>query len=510
MRFRWVAVAVAWAVCLGGWAFVWAMPSTYQASAKIYVDTESVLRPLLDGLAVDTNVMSQVKMMRTVLMSRPNLERVARETDLALRAPNDASFEALVSDMPNRIGLVEGGRDNTFQLTFSDRDKVISRRVVQALLDSFVEDSIGIKKEDSNSAQRFLEEQIREYEQRLRTAEQQLADFKQQNVGLMPGESGDDDSRLQTEMQSLEALQAKARQLSERRAELVRQLDGEEPTFGFAGAGAAGPSSPLDLKIGELQKRVDALLVQFTEKHPDVVTLREQIAQLQARKRAGEVTAADVASAAADPSQAALRGLAVNPVYQNMKISLSQTEVELADVRTQLAQQQGVVAGLRGRVNTMPKVEANLAQLNRDYEVNRTQYTALLQRLESARLSDQANASSDAVKFRVIEPPMVPRLPVSPNRMLLLAAVLVFGIIAGVAAAVVFSFIRPVFSTRESLAAATARPVVGVIMKATAEANVPLWRRDFILLAAAYGMLVATFGGLVLAVNLSVQKLLES
>jgi len=172
-RFKWTAMCVAWGVALIGWAIVATLPNRYEARAKIFVDAESVLKPLLQGLAVNTDVMNQANMMSRVLLSRPNLEKVAQETDLALRAPTPEGFQRMIDTLPTRIGL-NGGTGNVFAVSFQDYDPQMAYRVVKTLVDAFVESAIGVKREDASGAQRFLREQIQDYEQKLREAEDRL------------------------------------------------------------------------------------------------------------------------------------------------------------------------------------------------------------------------------------------------------------------------------------------------------------------------------------------------
>ena len=459
-RFRWVAVGIAWAIALAGWFAVALMPNQYQARAKIFVDTDSVLKPLLAGLAVATDTVGQVNMMSRVLMTRPNLEKVARDTDLALRAPTPESLERLLDSMPTRIGI-GGGQGNIYSITFEDSDPQMAYRVVRKLVDTFVEDSLGNKRDDSAGAQRFLREQLGEYERKLREAEDRLADFKKNNLGLMPGQTGDYYARRQSIAEDLAKLRSQYAVVEQRRDELRRQLEGEEPTFGLVPEATPGGRAPTaaDAKIAEYQKQVDQLLLQYTEKHPRVIALRETIEQLRKQAPAEPPVATPL-----DSNRLAARMLDVNPVYQAMKINLSQTELELVELRNKIAQAQGVVGDLQSKVNTIPEVEAQLARLNRDYEVNKAQYTALLQRLESARLSESAEGSQEQLKFRIIEPPAVPLIAEGPNRVLLSAAVFALALGGGLASAFILTQIRPVFSTRQSLLNATGGiPVLGMI-----------------------------------------------
>lgn len=489
-RFRWHALGAAWSLALIGWIVALLQPDIYETRTRVYVDSDSVLRPLLTGLAVNTDVSNRVNMMSRVLMGRPNLERVARETDLYLRAPTPADFEALVTSLAINIGLEGGGRDNVYSLRYSDKDPAMAQRVVQALLDVFVEDTLGGKRADSDSAQQFLQTQIREYDNRLRQAEDRLADFKKRNVGLMPGETGDYYTRSQTASGLLQDLRAKQRLALQRRSELEKQLQGEEPTFGIFAEANTGTA---DGQIAEYRRQLEQLLLQYTDKHPRVLALRDTIAQLEARDAASNSRTGRSAAVPRDPAAAAGFALDINPVYQNIRIQLSRTQVELAELRQQISEQEALVGALRSRVDTIPQTEAELARLNRDYEVNKAQHQALLQRLESARLSERAETNAEGVKFRIIEPPTAPLIPASPNRALLLTAVLLSALAAGAAVAFALDQMRPVFWSRGLLAAVTGLPVLGAI-SLTAPAAQPSWfRREPVLVAAAYAGLVATY-----------------
>jgi len=489
-RFRWYAVALCWAIALIGWGVVIMMPDVYESRARVYVDTDTVLKPLLTGLAVNTDVNNRVGMMSRVLMGRPNLERVARETDLALRAPTPDAFEGLVGQLAFQIKLEGGGGDGTYSIRFADGDPKMAQRVVRTLLDTFVEDTLGVKRQDSDSAQKFLLAQIKEYDDRLRNAEDKLATFKQQHVGNLPGETGDYYAAMQTAVKDLEGLRSQYRLADGRSRELHKQLEGEEPTFGLFSEEGGGDSAT-SAQITQYRKDLDGLLLVYTDKHPRVVALKETIAQLEAQE-AARVSKKKSAPGAMKRDASSI-ALDINPVYQNLKLELSRTEVEMASLRQQISEKETVVAGFKSRVNSAPEIEAELTRLNRDYEVNRAQHTALLQRLESARLSEKAENSGERVRFRIIESPQVPLLPIGPPRGLMMAAVLLAAL--GVAGVLAFFLnqLRPVFLSRGMLAELTGLPVLGAVNYVPWEEQQSFFRRDPTLVAIAGGGLVVAF-----------------
>ncbi|RPI13894.1 MAG: chain length-determining protein [Lysobacterales bacterium] len=500
-RYRWPALALTWLICLVGWAVVAMIPDEFEARTQVYVDTESLLKPLLEDIAVQRDVMSQVAMVQAVMLSRPNLEKVARANDLFLNAPTPLQQEKIIDDLADRVVLTSSAprlarpradQGGTFSVAFADNNPVVAHGVVQSLLDTFMEDSLGMKRTDSGVAQRFLQSQLSEYERKLVEAEGRLADFKKFNVGLLPGAEGDYYNRLESSIAQADQLNARYRQVSERRNELQRQLDGEEPTFGLTGPVGG---DPIDAQIASYQVRIDQLKLQYTDKHPEIVAIRDTIARLEAEKAEGLRISSSVAPpASGSPSEEALaRSLDMNPVYQNLRIALSQADAELAELRGQRDAQNQAVANLRGKVDAIPEVEAELLRLTRDYEVNKKQYDELLQRLESARISEQADQNTEDVKFRVIEPPVVPLAPSGPERPLLSALVLLLGLGAGLALGFVLQQVRPVFSTRDALRQVTGLPVIGAVTSAVVQGFVPWYRRQSALAGGALLALLAVF-----------------
>ena len=489
-RFRWYAVACAWALALAGWIYALSQPDVYEARARVFVDTDSVLRPLLSGLAVDTNVQNRVAMMSQVIMSRPNLEKVARETDLYLRAPTQEAFARMVDDLPARISL-QGGRENTYTLRYSDTDPAMAQRIVQTLLDAFVEDTLGVKRADTDTAQEFLTQQIREYEARLREAEDSLARFKKENVGLLPGETGDYYTRLQTAQTKLDDLRSQSRLVEERRNELQKQIDGEVPTFGLFDSDSASGGAT-DSRVAEYRRQLDQLLLQYTDKHPKVIALKETIANIEAQAAADATKKRATQPLPKNPQEAMARALDINPVYQSLRVELSKAQVEAAELREQIAEQQAAVSNLHTKVDTIPQIEAELKRLNRDYEVNRAQHQALLQRLESARLSESAEASTENVKFRIIEPAVRPLIPTGPKRGLYMTAALVGALGAGLALAIVLGQLKPVFLSRAMLKDITGLPVLGTISFQEPKSQRGFLRSQPVLVGAAFaGLLLA-------------------
>lgn len=481
-RFRWAAVAVAWVVALVGWVVILTLPNDYEATARVYVNAETTLKPLLRELTVSTDTLSDVGMVTQALLSQPQLKAVASATGLESRASNPKELEQLLDGIKLRTTIARLPNQDIFRISFRDHDPEMARNVVQVLLNNFMQNSLRKDRTDTVQAQSFLQSQIKLYEKRLEQAEEALADFKKKNVGLMPGEGGDYYNRLQTAQQDLNLVQAEYRAIESRRDELKRQVEGETPVLGIGSGLGSMAGTTVDGPIADLEKQLADLRVKFTDKHPDVIRVRQTLDDLY-KIRDEERRKASKAARSSGGS------LDVNPVYQQMRVALSTAEAELAASKAKLAEKQQAVGYLKRMVDTIPEVEAQLNRLNRDYAVVKKQYDGLVQSLESARLSEEVQAGNEQVTFDVIEPPRLPLIPVAPNRPILLAVVILLALGCGGIVSYFLNQHNPVYFSGQSLRAATGLPVfatVGLV------GSTPISRNDK-LLAVAASLLLVTF-----------------
>ncbi len=506
-RFRWIALVVAWVISVAGWLIVFTIPDMFEARARVYVDTRTALRPLLQGVAVDQDIEAQLIMVRQALLGGPNLEKVAREADLLLRARTPEERQALMSGIAKRISIElepPAVRDpripNTFfKITYQDQSRDKAIKVVDVLLNSFVEDTLGTKRGGAESAQAFLQDQLNQYRERLAQAENALAEFKRRNIGLVPGEQGGYFQRLDREQANVQRVEGLLRVALSRRAELERQLSGETPYIAAMGSASrprsgSGAAQPADTasRIQETQARLDDLLLRFTDKHPDVIAAQQALVDLKARQQE-EIKAVQ----RGDPGAAAVAGASANPVYQSIQLQAHEVDVEVAALRGELNDYRGNVVELRRALDTAPEVEAEFTRLTRDYDVTQTQYNALLQRLEQARVSEDAQQTG-IVDFQIVDPPTSPFEPVFPSRPLLILAVLFVAVGVGTGIAWLMCKLRPVFLHGRTLSELTGLPVIGVVSMAWVERHRSLLRRDYLRYFAAVGMLLAMTATVVL------------
>ena len=491
-RHRWLALAVAWLIAIAGWTVVSRMPESYVANARVYVDTSSMLGPLMRGMTVTPNVNERIAMMSRTLLSRPNLEKLAQMTDLDVQVVTEADREGLIRGLQNSISLNATRDNNLYSISVTNRDRQTARRLAEALITVFIETSMSNQNTDNSEAQGFLTQQIIESENRLIMAENRLAEFQKNNVDMLPGEAGDYYNRLRMARRNLQEAELQLRELENRRRELNRQLDGEEPVF-IAGGPSGIRNSPVDQRIQTLQVDLDRLRSRYTEQHPEVRRTQGLIEELEAERQL------EYAANGGDLGQT-FGALSNSPVYQGMRSLLAETQAQAAELQVRVDEYQSRVLELESSVNRIPDVEAQLTQLNRDYQVINRQHQQLLERREAARLSEDLQQNAGDVNFRVVDPPFVPQNPSQPNKPILHAGVLVVALGGGGALALLLALLHPIVTDPRMLAQSTGLPLLGSV---TYQKNKVQIRKDRWNLAAfvVLGMgLVAAFGTVVVVI----------
>jgi polysaccharide chain length determinant protein (PEP-CTERM system associated) len=501
-RYRWHGMVAAWIICVLGWAVVMALPNVYEAQARIFADTRTALTPVIEGLAIQQDVSAQLNLVQQSLLGESELSRVIDETDFATIAKSQADRAKIMDRLRKEVSVnIEISRDKVqrsgqvYSISYRDADRARSLKVVDVLLKAFVEETVGGKKQNSDVAQEFLRERIVESEKRLRDAEQRLADFKKINVGTMPGAEGDYFTRLQNEMDANRKARTALSVAMSRREELTRQLregasmaagTGVVPTVASDGRQVAAGDT-----VGRMMQargQLADLLTQYTDKHPAVAALREEIANLEQR-RARELEALRLG----DPEAVLATGASANPVYQSIQLALNETGVQIAALRGEISQHEQKISELQRLVQTVPEVEAEFARLNRDYDVTKSQYQALVERLAKANLGKDAEATGSAVLLEVLNPPTAALNPVAPKRPLLVALVFLAGIAGGAALAWLLSKFNPVFNHSRELEEITKYPVLGVVSLSTLKEFHVAVRQSYLRFGAVAAGLVFTF-----------------
>tara|TARA_R110002073_G_scaffold187005_6_gene345670 strand:- start:1958 stop:3520 length:1563 start_codon:yes stop_codon:yes gene_type:complete len=455
-KYRWVSMIIAWIIAIAGWITVCKLPDDFEATSRIYVDTQNILRPLMEGMTIAPNLQQKISIMSRTLISRPNVERIVRMVDLDIKLNNEVERENLVTELMKEIKLGVTQGENIFSLSYNNKDPLLAKDIVQSLLTIFVEEGLGRKKEESSSALRFIEQQISAYEEKLVAAESALTAFKQKNMGLIPGDGRDYYSQLLEAGDILRKAQLSLKEAEQARNAIRKQISGDEPVFllePFATAVESFADPELDSRISTLEENLDNLTLNYTELHPDIISTKRLISQLEEKKK----EKAKLATPGSD------LGRNYSPMLQQLNVALADAEAAVASMQVRVEEYTTRYNRLKSLSSAIPVVEAEFIQLNRDYKVNKSNYEQLLERRASAQMSGELTSVSGLLSFRIIDPPTVPDKPSGPDRQLLFTFVLLGSLLFGVGVAFIISQIRPAFHSQSSLREVTGLTVLGTV-----------------------------------------------
>src|ERR1022692_551799 len=495
---RWIGLAAAWVAAIVAVAIVYRIPEKYEASARVYVDTETLLKPLLAGLAIQPNLDQQVSLISRTLISRPNVEKLVQMADLDLQSRRPAERDGLIDNVMNTIRLTGGAATNLYVISYRDPSPERARKVVQSLLAIFVESSLGDKRQDSRSAVKFIDDQIKRYRDTLQASESRLKDFRLKYIGVAGRDGQDYFARLSRLSADIDGAKLELESATESRDSYKHELAGETATYlpdpGEARARDAVPE--VDARIAALKKELDDLLRKYTDQHPDVLATKRLIEQLE-QQRTTELDARHKATAGSTSASTTDR----NPVFQQLKISLADAEASVASARAKLVGYQSQYTQLKAQARLVPEVESEYLQLTRDYDVQRKTYDSLLARREAAGMGMDVQDTGGA-QFRVIDPPRVTPEPVAPTRWTLLGLAFAASLFAGLLASFVANEVRPIFHDSRSLREVTKRPILGMVSMLQTEAQMRMQRRSAYLFAGGLGAFLASFTAVIVLAQL--------
>jgi polysaccharide chain length determinant protein (PEP-CTERM system associated) len=477
-----------WLICPIGFVKVASDPDIFQSSARVYVDTRSVLAPMLRGLALQTDPEQEVAMMVRTLLTRPNLEIIARDSDLDIETTNDEQFQDLITSLAENINLEMSGVDNLYTISFIHPDPVKATIVVQKTLDLFVEGTKGKNRTDSDSANKFMDEQIDDYEERLINAEQRLVNYKKKYSSLIPSQ-GNFYANYTNINGQLEQTRLSIKEMEQQIVSLSKQMDiGSSQKLGSSVKNSYDTSSlstRYDSRIQTLEVTLDQLKLKYTDAHPDVIEINNRISTLTASRKK-EIKEFLASSDGESPSK-------IGSIANELTLEITRLESQVSSLRVRESSYSNKVNELKSKIDFVPQAEAERTALDRDYNITKRKYEGLLNRRESSDLARKADRSSESVQFRVLAVPRVPKTAAGPNRPLHYTILLVFGFAAGLGLAFLISQLNPVLIQASQLTALTSYPVLGIVSHLNRAHILKVKRTRLIVFILSSGLILAMY-----------------
>ncbi len=492
-RRKWLALAVCWAVCAIGWTAVLVMPRQYESDARVFVDINGVLTPLLKGLLPETSIGQTEAYLSQTLLSRPNLEKTLvlanLDTGQMSETDKDEKIEALAQSVkltPQANGLV--------LISAEEPSPVVAKSVVDALVTIFAEAAARSSRAEIEKAHAFLDQQIATTSDELRAVEERRAELRKKYGDFLPDPTSGA-PRLQTLETEVKGLQEEYDKTRMARDVLVAQARATPAllTVGTAPVASAGGSllaATPQQRLAEARRVLAELQLRYTDQHPDVQTAKRDVAELEQRARNG--------SNSEGTTQIS------NPTYEQIRMKLVDIDTILPSLKQRLDDATAELAHLKASASQLPEIEIKENNLDRDYGVVKANYDELVKRRESASLSQAADEQADRTQFRIIDPPELPLAPSFPNFPIMLSAVLLIGLGAGAGVPIGLANLRPTFSSMTRLRE-LGLPVIGAVTKVRQQTAALALTARPVAVVTCLAVLVSVYAAL-MAMGLGLQR----
>ena len=409
------------------------MPRNYAASTTILAQESDIIQPLLEGRAVATEVTDRAGIARQVIYSRKVLEEALKTGGWLDDKPSPLKQDRLTEELKGRIA-VTSPRPNLIQIAYRDSDAKRTYDVTERLSALFIEESLAAKERESREAYEFIDSRVNDYHAKLTEAEDKLREYRAGNSDAQPGSVTDSNTRISSLRTQVEQTRMQLMEQRSRVGAISAQLSGES-----AVTAVQTRENLYRAQLIELQSQLDQLLLNYTEQHPDVLRVRHQMADLQ---RA--LVEEQQRRAAAPQNSSPFDQAQMNPLYQELRSQQAQAQREAAATQSRLSIAESMLNEELARSHRIAESESALAELTRDYEVNRDIYQDLLKRRENARVSMELDREKRGLTLRVQDPATMPLRPTGLRFLHVAGA----GLLAAIAVPMGLLFLRARFDPR--------------------------------------------------------------
>ncbi len=476
-RRRYIALSAALAVLsLFTWgSFLW--PDVYEASSTVFIERSSLINPLISGVGVSASLEDRLRNLKNGITSRNIIDRVIKKLDLDITPKDDEKYERLIGGIRKNLNVMvkttRGSEADLFIISYTGGDPKTVRDIVNTLVSEYIEESTGYRRTDAYGAYKFIEDQILEYKKKLEDSDKAIREFRERNPGLVPQSETTVFTRIEGFQTARIEAEIKLKELLKKQENLQKQLSGEkELTVAFV----TRDGSPQG-RLNYLNNQLMILMTKYTDNYPEVIKVKNEIEELKRQMEQTKNSA--IESSGSETST-------INPIYQQLREEMAKINAEIESLRArseEILKQQQKSQEILGR---MPKEQEEWSKLQRDRNVYQKIYDDLLQKLENARVSTDLELSGKTSNLKVIDPAILPHLPVKPDRVKIIILGIVLGIASGIGLALGIDSFNHSFQDEDSVEAGLKLPVLASIPKVVTDTDeLSSKRRDIKIFAAA-------------------------
>lgn len=383
-----------------GLGLIW--PKGFTSTTTILVEDKKIIQPLMQGAAVATEVADRSRLAREVIFGRKIMNQVLADAGWMKANPSPTEQEKIIERITKRTTIASVGKD-IIKIEYKDDEPQRAFKTTQKFAELFISESLGAKIDESKAAFDFIDKQTQEYHDKLLKAEEQLKEFRSANLDARPGTDADISTRLNLLQTRIEQSSQDLKEAEVKKLSLEKQLSGEAEV-----ATALSREGQYRARIAELQSRLETLRLSYHDSYPDVIQIKHQIEDLN-QAIAEERQRRDAAKASG--KVIIDEGVINNPMYQQLKQELSQTRVNIEMLTARIGEAKRQLQQELERGRRVHGGEATLAELTRDYQVNRDIYQDLLKRRENARVSMNLDTEKQGLTIKIQEPAALPLSP---------------------------------------------------------------------------------------------------
>src|SRR2546425_2269758 len=418
-RRKWLAILTFAAPFSVAASLVIALPDTYQSTATVLVDRQQVPETFVQP-TVTSALETRLHTISQEILSRSRLEalitRFGLYPDLSKRVSAEEVIERMRDDIKLELKRVEarGQREATvaFAIKYLGSDPQTVAQVTNTLASFYIEENLKVRERQATGTAEFLKVQLEETKKRLDEQERQVSEFKRRYLGELP-------QQMETNVATLERFHIQLRLNSDNQPRAMERRAALASQQAESGALGGGPEEP-QTRLVRLKQQMGELRAQFSEKYPDVVVLRAEIAALEQQL--------DEAKAEGKPAQPE----PATPSARRLKEALSEIDAETRILKGEEKHLRAAIAAYQARVDNVPRREQEFKEFSRDYESTRELYQSLLKRYEEAQLAESMEQRQKGEQFRILDPAVPPKEPVARRaRFMSFALVLSLGLAAG-------------------------------------------------------------------------------
>jgi polysaccharide chain length determinant protein (PEP-CTERM system associated) len=336
------------------------------------------------------------------------------------------------------IDLVRDTRNQitSFNVSYTSRDPHIAQQITSELTNLFINENLEVRQQQSEDTTKFLESQLETARKTLASQEDTIRQFKGQHVGEMPGQLASNLqilSGLQAQLQNSEDALNVAKQQHVYLQTLSEQYKSMQSSAKSPDGTTSGGLPAMNQEITRLQAKLDDLSSHYTDRHPDVRKVKEQLAKAEKMRdqmvAAMKVKSAEPVSESSDAGDSSIQ--ASDPAQLQVQSQLRSNQTEISNREHSITLLQAKVAEYQARLNQEPVREQQLADLTRGYEQSKSNYDDLLKKKNESKMATSMELLQQGERFRVVDPPSFPQKPDFPNRLKFCGIGLGVGLVLG-------------------------------------------------------------------------------